>query len=308
MNIVYRCKDNGRVCSLPIRHPAVWLSALLLLGALSAALLYTGYRMGRMQEGTATEAMTQRWQLELDQQRAQLSEMRQGAREHLDALALRLGRMQAHVMRLDALGQRLTDIAGLEKGEFDFSSPPAQGGPQAGSPEASSLDIPDFLQTLDALALQLDDRGQQLDILESVMMNHNLAEEVHPAGRPVEKGWLSSNFGSRTDPFTGKKDWHEGLDFAGQEGSDVLAVASGVVTWSGKRSGYGNLVEINHGNDYVTRYGHNRENLVQVGDTVKKGQVVAHMGSTGHSTGPHVHFEVIYKGKPVDPASYVASR
>jgi murein DD-endopeptidase MepM/ murein hydrolase activator NlpD len=126
-----------------------------------------------------------------------------------------------------------------------------------------------------------------------------------PAGRPITSGWLSSYFGIRTDPFTGKKERHKGLDFAGKLGSDVVAVASGVVTWAGRRYGYGNLVEINHGNGYSTRYGHNDKITVKVGDAVKKGQIIAKMGSTGRSTGPHVHFEVLHKGKQVDPMSYI---
>ena len=136
-------------------------------------------------------------------------------------------------------------------------------------------------------------------------MNKSLHERVMPSGKPVDEGWLSSKYGKRNDPFTGKQDFHKGLDFAGKKGADVLAVGDGVVSWSGKRSGYGNLIEINHGNGYVTRYGHNQRHLVEVGDTVKKGQQVAMMGSTGRSTGPHVHFEVLHNGKRVNPAKYM---
>ncbi|UCE89604.1 MAG: M23 family metallopeptidase, partial [Pseudomonadota bacterium] len=136
-----------------------------------------------------------------------------------------------------------------------------------------------------------------------------LQAEVMPAGRPVKRGWLSSYFGKRTDPFTGRRVHHAGVDFAGKLGSDVVAVAAGVVTYSGKRYGYGNLVEIDHGNGYSTRYGHNRENLVKVGDTLKKGHLIAKMGSSGRSTGPHVHFEVLLNGRAVNPKKYVhASR
>ena len=138
-----------------------------------------------------------------------------------------------------------------------------------------------------------------------MMMNRNLQAEVMPAGRPVTHGWLSSYFGMRTDPFTGHRAFHTGLDFAGKLGSDVVAVAAGVVTYAGKRSGYGNLVEINHGNGYSTRYGHNSKILVNVGQTIKKGQVIAKMGSTGRSTGPHVHFEVLINGHAVNPKKYI---
>jgi len=224
------------------------------------------------------------------------------------ALAVRLGQLQAHVIRMEALGQRLTKMANLDKGEFDFDNPPAQGGPERPQ-EAERFEIPDFLQTLDGLSRQIDDRSKQLSVLESMLMNHNLQAEIIPTGRPTQGGWISSFFGMRTDPFNGRREFHEGMDFAGKAGSNVMAVAAGVVTWAGERYGYGNLVEINHGNGYVTRYGHNKEILVKVGDTVKKGKLLARMGSTGRSTGPHVHFEVLRHGKPVNPAKYIqASR
>jgi murein DD-endopeptidase MepM/ murein hydrolase activator NlpD len=214
--------------------------------------------------------------------------------------------MQAQVIRLNALGQRLTRIADLDSGEFDFSNPPAQGGPEEASVLAvDSIGLPDFMTQLEELSQQLKDREEQLSVLETMIMNRNLQAEVLPAGRPITKGWISSNYGIRNDPFTGKHEFHKGMDLAGKEGSDVVAVAAGVVTWAGKRYGYGNLVEINHGMGYVTRYGHGKEVLVKVGETVKKGQLIASMGSTGRSTGPHVHFEVWLNGKTVDPMKYV---
>jgi murein DD-endopeptidase MepM/ murein hydrolase activator NlpD len=136
-------------------------------------------------------------------------------------------------------------------------------------------------------------------------LNRKLRDEVRPEGRPVTAGYVSSHFGSRTDPFTGRRAFHKGVDFAGREGAEVVAVASGVVIWSGERYGYGQLVEVNHGNGYVTRYAHNVDNLVAVGDTVRRGQVIARMGGTGRATGPNLHFEVLLNDKPVDPLTYV---
>ncbi len=161
---------------------------------------------------------------------------------------------------------------------------------------------------MDKLAAQVEDRAQQLSLLESMLMTRGLEKEVLPEGRPITSGWLSSYFGMRTDPFTGRQERHKGVDFAGKAGSDVVAVAAGVVTWAGRRFGYGQLVEINHGNGYTTRYGHNQKIKVQVGDAVKKGQALALMGSTGRSTGPHVHFEVLRDGKPVDPMQYISAK
>jgi len=169
--------------------------------------------------------------------------------------------------------------------------------------------VPDFIKSLNELSAQMENRSQQLNVLETMLMSRNLQAEVMPTGRPITRGWLSSYFGIRTDPFTGRRVHHSGVDFAGKLGADVVSVAAGVVTFSSKRSGYGNLVEVNHGNGYVTRYGHNKENLVRVGETIKKGQVVAKMGTTGRSTGPHVHFEVMRNGRHVDPKRYIhASR
>lgn len=276
------------------------LSAFLLI---PIAALYAGYRLGSS-DAVAAAAIASNWQEAVQQQRQAVADAKITAEENLNALALRLGQMQAHVMRLDALGQRLTRMAGLEDGEFDFDNSPAQGGPESGA-ATQPLAVPDFITQLDNLSQQLDDRGRQLDVLESMLMNRNLQAEVFPAGRPITSGWISSNFGMRTDPFTGKLEHHNGVDFAGKEGSDVIAVASGVVTWAGPRYGYGNLVEINHGKGYATRYGHNKEILVTVGDTVKKGHTLAHMGSTGRSTGPHVHFEVLRNGRAVNPSKYV---
>ena len=194
----------------------------------------------------------------------------------------------------------------LDRGEFDFNTLPAVGGPESTEP-AATPPLVEVLATLDSLDAEMTDRAGKLSVLESVMMSRSLSERVTPSGRPVEDGWLSSRYGKRSDPFSGKQEFHKGLDFAGKKGTDVMAVGDGVVSWSGERSGYGRLVEINHGNGYVTRYGHNQKNLVSVGDTVRKGQLIALMGSTGRSTGPHVHFEVLHDGKQVNPSSYIGN-
>jgi murein DD-endopeptidase MepM/ murein hydrolase activator NlpD len=195
-------------------------------------------------------------------------------------------------------------MAELDDDEFDFNTDPGVGGPEPldGCHPNTATEIS---QVLDELMEQLDDREAQLKVLDHIMMSRNLTKEIHPAGRPIKKGWMSSNYGKRKDPFTGKIEFHKGIDFAGKTGSDVIAVAGGVVTWAGKRYGYGQLVEIDHGRNYVTRYGHNKKILVKVGDTLRKGQVIAKMGSTGRSTGPHVHFEVVKNGKHLNPAKFI---
>ena len=151
----------------------------------------------------------------------------------------------------------------------------------------------------------LNSQFARLDALQLLLLDRNLEQERTPAGWPVNSGWISSGFGERNDPFTGKKARHNGLDFAGIKGSEIVAVASGAVTWSGSRQGYGKLLEIDHGNGYLTRYAHNDELLVKDGDSVTAGQEVAKMGSTGRASSPHVHFEVLHKGKVVNPYKFV---
>lgn len=247
------------------------------------------------------------WVANITEQGEQLDRMRQQESDRTVAMTLRLAELQARLVRLDALGERLTTMADLEKGEFDFGQTPAMGGPEllAGNELDEIFAAPNVATAVDELAAQIEDRQQQLETLEALMANRKLEREVFIAGRPVNKGWMSSRFGRRTDPFTGRVAWHSGVDFAGKEGADIVAVAAGVVTWSDDRYGYGNLVEINHGNGFVTRYAHCKENLVKVGDVVKKGQIIALMGSSGRSTGPHVHFEVYKHGRAVDPSSYI---
>lgn len=285
-------------------------------GVALAIVIATGiggaYYAGSWMEKDTVEpdSMVRVLQKELATQKHDLSSITQMTEENLNALAMRLGQLKAHIIRLDALGQRLIDKAELDKGEFDFENAPAVGGPGEGVGERGKpMGVPDFLGELDHLAKQVEHRSLQLGVLETMLMNRDLQDEVYPTGRPVKRGWVSSYFGHRTDPFNGRIAHHDGIDIAGKRGSDVISVAAGVVTWAGKRYGYGNLVEINHGNGYVTRYGHNEDVVVKVGDTVKKGDEIARMGSSGRSTGPHVHFEVIKNGRTVDPIRYVrASR
>lgn len=311
MNIVVLRKKRGcsRLLTLNKKRLTALFSGLFVI--IPATFLFAGYQLGVSHMQADPDDMTIAMQSELEAQRLRIEAATRSAEENMDALALRLGKLQAHVIRLDALGQRLTSMAKLDNGEFNFERPPAQGGPEDVSKDniTNTMSVPDFLKSLDELSSQLKDRDQQLSVLEDMMMNRNLEAEVIPAGRPITRGWLSSYYGKRTDPFTGRRAHHAGIDFAGKLGSDVVAVAAGVVTYAGKRSGYGNLVEINHGKGYTTRYGHNSEINVKVGETVKKGQVVAKMGSSGRSTGPHVHFEVLYNGQAVNPLKYIhASR
>jgi len=310
MNFLLYTTTYGRSGSIQLSRPGFWVPALLLMSALFGAAGALGYYHGDSEVRVVKQPVGEgtHWLLALNEQKQDLAQMRDEAQHHLNALAVRMGQMQAQMLRVEALGQRVAQKAKLGESEFDFDQLPAQGGPvdSADTEPLSSLDI---MKALDELALQIDDRQRQLEVLEQVVSQRELTQAVSPAGRPIGEGWLSSYYGKRTDPFSGRQEMHKGIDFAGKMGSEILATAAGVVTWAGKRYGYGLLVEINHGNDLVTRYGHAQEILVKVGDRVEPGQKIALMGSSGRSTGPHVHYEVLKNGKQINPTKYVrASR
>ncbi|MDP4788816.1 MAG: peptidoglycan DD-metalloendopeptidase family protein [Haliea sp.] len=285
-----------------------WSRALLSLCCLGLPLgmVALGYFVGQeAQARDVRDNSLDSLQDELATQSTELEGLRLEAERKLQAMTLSLAELQARMTRLDALGEHLTVMADLEDGEFDFSQPPAVGGPLAGDFSVEYL-APDLTGELQHFAQRLTEREQQLEILESLLTHRKLDDQAWVSGRPVEKGWVSSGFGVRTDPFSGKRTAHYGIDYAGKAGSNVIAVAGGVVTFSGNDSnGYGKMVEVSHGDGLVTRYAHNQNNLVEPGDLVRKGQAVALMGASGRATGPHVHFEVYKHGRPVDPSSYV---
>ncbi len=300
MNIILVSRRHGRSRTISL-SALITLSGLLLAGLLALGVFLT-LKFEHRDSGIIDPRAVSQWQQRLNGQEEELARTREYTEEQIRGLTVKLAELQARLMRLDALGERLVSVAELEDGEFDFSVPPAVGGPEA---ESGDYTPPDFVGALDQLSSLIDDREQQLSVLNSLLGDRKIQSATFVAGRPIERGWMSSRYGYRNDPFNGKVAWHDGVDFAGKDGSNIVAVAAGVVTWSADRYGYGNLVEINHGNGYVTRYGHAKELLVSVGDVVKKGDIVALMGSTGRSTGPHVHFEVLQRGKSVDPAKFI---
>jgi len=244
------------------------------------------------------------WQREIREQRETIDDARDQANQQLNALAARVSKLQGHVLRLDALGERLAGMAGLEDMEFGADNPPGMGGPEPDY--QTEMEAGDLVGALDRLSSDLDERADKLQAIEQMLLTRNLREQIMPAGTPVKGGWISSYFGMRTNPISGRREMHEGIDFAGRQGLRVQAAGDGVVIWSGRRGGYGNMVEVSHGDGYVTRYAHNKENLVNVGQRVSKGEAIARMGSTGRSTGAHVHFEVLHNGKVVNPTNYIS--
>ncbi|MFI4967590.1 MAG: M23 family metallopeptidase [Gammaproteobacteria bacterium] len=292
----------GEARQLNLGHPVLAGALGATVLALFAGIFAAGYFTADHQ--ASVRAAADPVQMELKVQADQIARTKRDAQADIDAMSAKLAVLQAHIMRLDAMGAQLTTLAGLKHGEFDFSKEPAEGGPEVPGPVQHST-ASDFMSQLDQLSAQVQDREQKLGVLENLLLDRNVQLAAQPNGAPVANGYVSSLFGMRVDPFTGELSMHSGMDFAGTEGQAVEAVAAGVVTWAGDRSGYGNLVEIDHGNGYATRYGHNETILVHVGQIVKKGEEIALMGSTGRSTGPHVHFEVLYNGVAVNPARFV---
>ncbi len=306
MNVVIFGKGFGQPLQINLSGRSAGALAVLIVGVLGSVMFGAGYWYSAQTGSGISQTEVSILSQEVVAQQESIAETRQQTEDTLDALAIRIGQLNARVIRLDAVGRRLTEMAELEDGEFDFESEPAMGGPEENYVAGSNIAVPEVLTVMAQLDTQLDNREAQLGVLQNVLSNQNLSDRVYPKGLPVRSGYMSSYFGRRTDPFTGKPANHQGVDFAGKAGAEIIAVADGVVTWSSDRYGFGNLVEINHGNGYSTRYAHNEENLVAVGEEVRKGQTVALMGDTGRATGPNLHFEVLRNGRRVNPAAFIS--
>ena len=273
-----------------------------IIGGSCIALLAVAFGSGFAIRGAngAAESQIAKLKQDLGKQESELADAREDAQREINAVAARVGELQAQANRLNALGQRLTRDGKLSDGEFNFGKVPGMGGNE------SVEDVPagDLLKSLDELQTKFDHSGNQLSVLESMMYNQQLQLAAIPSGRP-SKGYITSGFGRRTDPFRGGLAHHLGIDFDANTGDPVLAAAGGVVSFAGVKSGYGNVVEVDHGNGYSTLYGHNSRLVVRAGDIVRSGQQLAKAGSTGRSTGPHVHFEVHVNGRPVNPRKFL---
>lgn len=289
MNAILFTKVGGRSRAVRLNQARCYLPLMLGFVLLCGALLQAGYQLGRTAapRDAATATVS-------DQILAQ---------SQINTLAQRMGQMRAQVQRLEALGQRLSQVAGISPDDFHLNAVPSLGGPQARIAVAPSLNVMQL--ALNQLSQFIDLRERSLTVLDRLLASRGFTEPHFTFGEPATQAFVSSGFGDRSDPFTGLTEFHRGLDFAGREGSPVLAAADGVVSWVGTREGYGHMVEIDHSNGLVTRYGHTERNLVHSGEVVSKGQTIALLGSTGRSTGPHVHFEVLQGGVAVDPTQYL---
>jgi len=264
------------------------------------ALLGVGFLAG----GAAGLVGTAGLRMQLGSQQAQLASTQRQSQREINALAARLGELQAEANRLNALGERLTRIGQLQDGEFNFDKPVGVGG--AGP--VRDISAPELREGLDTLNRQFADSGEQLSVLESMLFNRQLDMNSVPSREPIANSYITSSFGRRADPIVGGSQFHKGIDFEADVGDPVLAVADGVVSYSGVRSGYGNVIEIDHGNGYVTRYAHNSRLERRVGELIRAGQEIAKAGSTGRSTGAHVHFEVWENGRYVNPRKFLSQQ
>ena len=285
-------QQRHRLLELARRRPLPVLTSVLGLGLLAGV------------AGSFSVAMVDNARLhaKLDHQQAELAQVREQSRIQTDALAARLGELQAQANRLNALGQRLTAMGKLDDGEFDFQAPVGVGG---GDEPAQDMSAAEVSKGVDQLEQQFAHSGKQLDVLASLLFDHQLEQNAVPSRMPVANTYITSGFGRRADPFRGGASEHKGIDFHARIGDPVMSVADGVVGFAGVRRGYGNVVEVDHGNGYLTRYAHNSRLLVKPGDLVHAGQEIAKAGSTGRSTGAHVHFEVWQNGRVMNPTRFL---
>ncbi|KGM53846.1 hypothetical protein N800_03590 [Lysobacter daejeonensis GH1-9] len=265
-----------------------------------AILLGSGIALG----GGASLAVTAAMRADVRQQQAETDKIRREAQREVNALAARMGELQAEANRLNALGERLTRMGQLQDGEFDFDKPVGVGGGDA----VEDMPVGELADGMDDLKRKFVASGEQLSVLESLLFNRQLDLNAVPSREPIRDSYITSNFGGRADPIKGGRQFHKGIDFEADIGDPVLAVADGVVSFSGDRSGYGHTVEVDHGNGYVTRYAHNSRLTRRVGELVRAGAEIAKAGSSGRSTGAHVHFEVWQNGAVVNPRNFLSQQ
>ncbi|MGV8934842.1 MAG: M23 family metallopeptidase [Gallionellaceae bacterium] len=303
MNIILVSGNLAKSRSVSLNGSHLLGSAVLLIVLFFIAVLSAEYVIVRFQPGRVSNEMRE-W-LATAQNHEQQKQQAY-TRESLDTMAISLGQMQARLLRLDSLGSRLVKIAGMKPDEIDFSKLPAQGGMYVPAGE-QDISLSSMNKQLGSLSALMTDRGDKLAALETLLQQDRLRNKMLNVSAPVTSGYFSSNFGWRVDPFTGKNAMHEGVDYVVPLGTPIHAAASGMVVYAGWHPDFGNLVEIDHGNDILTRYAHASKLYVHVGQVVKRGQLISLVGSTGRSTGNHLHFEVRFKGLAQNPVRFLHS-
>ena len=291
---------RARSVSLSLRHliGSALLALSMVLGA-TAGLYWLTLRYA------AEVPLPALQRLVLSAQEAEAARSRAFVQQNLNAMAVKVGEMQAQLTRLDALGERLSTLAGVK--DFRFTEAPGLGGAAPTLMPPQNLSIADFSEKLSLLSRQVENRNDMLGVLEAQLFEQAVKKKLMPTMMPVSAPYNASGFGRRVDPFTGQWAMHEGIDFLADMGSPVVAAAGGVVVFAGLHPQYGYMVDIDHGNDLVTRYAHCSKLLVREGDVVHRGRKIAESGSTGRSTGPHLHFEVRFRGVAQNPAKFLVS-
>jgi murein DD-endopeptidase MepM/ murein hydrolase activator NlpD len=301
MNIILVSGKSSKVRSITLgkRQLAVMGTGMLFaIVALACVLHYVSLRYAVVNDSPYLRSILSTLQAQENEK------MRSYLRESLNAMAAKMGQMQAQLLRLDALGERLSKAAGIKPQEFMLDRPPARGGADSAMP-MHQLSMEELGAELDKLARQIENRTDAMGVLQTTLTEAHAKQQFVPTSRPVEAGYYSSNYGWRIDPFTGLNAFHEGIDFMAEEGTIIQAAAGGVVVFAGQHPQYGNMIEIDHGNDLVTRYAHASKLLVKVGDVVLRGSKIAEVGNTGRSTGAHLHFEVRQRGASQNPTRFL---
>ncbi|MGQ0547050.1 MAG: M23 family metallopeptidase [Betaproteobacteria bacterium] len=291
---------KARSVSLSLRHLVG--SALLALGLVVGATAGLYWLTLRYAAEIRIPALQR---LVLSAQEAEAERSRAFVQQNLNAMAVKVGEMQAQLTRLDALGERLSALAGVK--DFRFTEAPGVGGAAPTLLPPQNLSLADFSQKLTMLSRQVESRNDMLGVLEAQLFEQAVKKKMMPTMMPVNAPYNASAFGQRVDPFTGQWAMHEGIDFLADQGSPIVAAAAGVVVFAGLHPQYGYMIDIDHGNDLVTRYAHASKLLVREGDVVQRGRKIAEVGSTGRSTGPHLHFEVLFRGAAQNPAKFLVS-
>ncbi len=306
MNIILVADANARARTITLdwRHWTVGGIALLVVFlAFTLAFNFITLRWAAATQHPLLAAIV------LADQREEAARVHERVQGHLNAMAVRLGELQAQMLRLENVGERLAHTAGLKPAELPSmdSKVPGRGGAISSLP-SRNLTMAQFGGLVDTLAKEMSLRQDQFSVLEAMLVHDSANRKFMPTLFPIQDGWFSSNFGYRIDPFTGQQSMHEGIDFPAEPGTPILATASGKVVFAEWHAAYGKMIEIDHGNGLVSRYAHTSALFAKEGDLVVRGQKIAAVGSTGRSTGPHLHFEVRLNGAPKNPARFLQAQ
>jgi len=300
MNIIFISNNSDRTKKLALTKANIILIsgvALCVVLVLAFILNFFSLRYAHQIDIPAVRAVL------VNPQEERHQKIQMHLQENLNSMASKLGQMQAQLMQLNALGERLAESSGIKSNDL-FIGNPGQGGVYHALSD-NEFTVSEFNHKIEELSNVLSERSDKLGALDLLLRNDRLLKLIAPSEMPVETGWFSSGYGYRIDPFTGRKAFHEGVDFPAPVGTTIKAAAAGVVVYSDRHSDYGNMIEIDHGNDLVSRYAHASKRFVKLGQVVLQGQKIAEVGSTGRSTGAHLHFEIRHNDRPLNPAKFL---